>query len=753
MPTEYGCLIYPGLLVVFGWLIVLIVGGKKPGKTGLLLLSVLYLYYVAAWQDAARLVALERQLQGERVVLTGSIERIRRYEWGSMLDLRPSGLPRSSLLRVFVNGQPVPCEVGDAVLVRGAARYQRFTPPQHWLWWDPFNLQGWTINCAGDGIELLRRGNSNLRQVVLRRLEQAQNLQPESKGLLKALLFGDRTDLSPVINENAKKTGVSHLLAISGLHLGMYVAAVTLTLRNKRPRTVLTGIILFAILSGGGASATRAVVAGLYFALAGWIGRQVTAREAFGRTLLLLLWLNPAYLFNLGFRLSIICVWGLILYNSFRSESTRLGNLLNPGLVVTAVIMPVAAAYFGVINPWGPFLTIGCAPFVFVLVLGGLAALPFLLCGVGDYFFLWFGWIIDRLTIALERILLVASRLPGVTVTVGTVGLLFMLACYSSLVFLCRRASDKVCGQGRDRVISWVCYCLIIALLQANALCQTLGAKYSPWLAVTVLNVGHGDAFYLELPGGSKMLIDGGGQSEADLHDWIGRSVVLPFLKYANCTSLDTVMISHWHADHTGGLLPVFAEIPVGGVVSPGGMIPPLLPAPEIANGPLAAQRGLSFAQAGCTGQILYPEEYSADYLANPNRASMVFRIEYGLFSLIFAGDLPAQEQKVLAQANEIKSLVLKVPHHGGHSLSAHWLSIVNPRYAIISGEGLRRGQPNRDTLAKLAQAGITAFRTDHSGNIRLRTDGTAVSLASTGGAINPNLWARNVLGLLLSLL
>lgn len=753
MPSDLGYLVYPGACIFLGWVLVLLLGGRKAQKTALVFLSVLYLFYVVAWQDSRQLIALERQLNQERVTITGSIERIRQYQWGSLVDLRPCGLPRSSLLRVFVNGQPVPFGVGDVVMVQGSARYKRATPPRHWLWWDPFNLRAWTISTTEEEIELIRRANWGLRQLVLSRLDQIQNLQPQSKGLLKALLFGDRSDLASSISENAKKAGVSHLLAISGMHLGMYITVFTIVLRKKQPQVALAGIVLFTVLSGGGASAIRAVVGGLYFALASWVGRQVSSREAFARTLLVLLWLSPAYLFDLGFRLSIVSVWALILYNSYRCGSSRIGNLLGPGLLVTAVIMPLTAVYFGVINPWGPILTICCSPLVFLLVLGGLAALPFLLGGFGEYYFLCFGVMVDGLAAGLEKILLLSSRLPGITVTVGTVGLIFTLACYYALVTICKSASSKVGGQGGDMVISCGCFLLIFAALQANAFCQTVGGRYSPWLAVTILDVGHGDAFYLQLPGGSEMMIDGGGQSESDLHDWIGHSVVLPFLKYANCSHLDTVMVSHWHTDHTGGLVPILAEIPVASVVSPGGMLPPLLPAPELTNGRMMARRGLGFDQHGCSGAILYPAECPGDFLTNPNSASVVFRLEYADFSLIFTGDIPAREQKILARAHEGRSVVLKVPHHGGHSLNFHWLTQVNPRYAIISGEGVRRGQPNRDTLAKLADVDITTYRTDLIGNIRLLTDGTDLYVASTAGKTNPSLWGLNLLGLLLSLL
>jgi competence protein ComEC len=281
----------------------------------------------------------------------------------------------------------------------------------------------------------------------------------------------------------------------------------------------------------------------------------------------------------------------------------------------------------------------------------------------------------------------------------------------------------------RNRFRQAVCVAVLASSLcvfmAVDAHSQSFGS-----LRVSFINVGQGDSALLQDPSGFDVLIDGGVASQ-------GPGVV-QYLKGAGIDDIDVMVASHADADHIGGLTGVLQsnEIPVEAVVYNGyagttntwnNFIN------AVANKglvPTVAQYPQTFVWGGMTAHVLNPE----GGLSSPetNDASLVLRIDYGEFSLLFTGDIDsAVEAQVEARGTPLASDVLKVAHHGSaYSSSDAFLAAANPSDSLISVGINSYGHPNNGAVQRIMASGSTVWRTDISGNVVIESDGVTYTLS-----------------------
>jgi competence protein ComEC len=254
-------------------------------------------------------------------------------------------------------------------------------------------------------------------------------------------------------------------------------------------------------------------------------------------------------------------------------------------------------------------------------------------------------------------------------------------------------------------------------------------------LTVYFLDVGQGDSAFIRFPSGKSILIDGGESEGRD-------SAVMSFLRKKGVRKIDAVILSHAHSDHAGGLLRVLEDIPVGIFIEPGAahtsdIYINLLDLAAAKNIPyLNVSRGDVLKGFG-EAEIIFlnpPESFYRD--ESPlNNNSIVMRLEYGVVSFLFTGDIEkkAEEELVAVYGDSLASVVLKAPHHGsGSSNTAGFISAVGPAVAVISaGIGNDFGHPHRSVLKRYGDAGIKILRTDENGTVVIKTDGKRLSVGS----------------------
>lgn len=255
-------------------------------------------------------------------------------------------------------------------------------------------------------------------------------------------------------------------------------------------------------------------------------------------------------------------------------------------------------------------------------------------------------------------------------------------------------------------------------------------------LTVAFLNVGQGDAIFIEAPSGNQMLIDGGPGKEV-LREL---SKIMPFYD----RSIDVVLATHADQDHVGGLpdvlqkykVKIFMESGVSGESSSYEEAESIIADREAKREikKILARKGMEIDfGSGAKMQILFPDRDPSGM--ETNMASIVARLIYGENEFLFTGDSPIaiedylafQERLKSSNGNSLQSDVLKISHHGSkNSTSAAFVSAVSPEYAIISvGKDNRYGHPNQEVLDTLNNFGAQILRTDLSGRIIFKSDGT----------------------------
>lgn len=244
-------------------------------------------------------------------------------------------------------------------------------------------------------------------------------------------------------------------------------------------------------------------------------------------------------------------------------------------------------------------------------------------------------------------------------------------------------------------------------------------------LLVAFLDVGQGDAIFIEAPNGNQVLIDGG-PNKAALRQL---SKIMPFYD----RSIDMIIESHPDSDHINGLVEVLKRYKIGLIMEPGvksdnSAYKEIVSLTEQKNiQKILARRGMriNFGD-GIYMNILFPDRDVSDL--DTNDASVVARLVYGENEFLFTGDSPQKIENYLISldAKNLKSDVLKIGHHGSKtSTSENLLGYVDPQYAVISiGKDNKYGHPHQEILDLLKQFEISILRTDESGTIKIKSDG-----------------------------
>jgi competence protein ComEC len=567
----------------------------------------------------------------------------------------------------------------------------------------------------------------------------AARLPPTSAALLAGLLLGERSALPREIDERFRRAGVYHILAVSGFNVALLAGAVfgglALCGVPRRGAAGAAALVLvgFALVVGGQPSVLRATVMGLLLLAALLLDRESQLPNALALALLALLLWRPGDLWEPGFQLSFAATAGIVYLGPgltawliARGAPAWLAGAMAVSLGAQAGVTPLMLAHFNQLSLIGVLANLLVVPLAAVATTFGMLALLLeLASGVLAALLFQTLWVA---LIALRAVVSVAAALPAAMVHLPAPSAATVVAWYGALLL-----APGIAASRRIRAVVGALALLVVTL------------SIWPWLRptetmlrVTFLDVGQGDAALIELPEGPRLLVDGGpgGARRFD----VGERVLAPFLWNRPLAGLDAVALTHWDADHSGGLAAVLTRFHVGEFwengQSPAG-------APETA-GALARSRAprrvLAAGQRIWLGRALItvlgpgPGPPQA-----ANDQSLVLRLDWRGVSLLLTGDLGARgEALLLERAGPVRALALKVAHHGSRfSSTAPFLERARPRLAVVS-VGARNPfrHPSGEALARLDAVGARVYRTDRDGAVILETDGRVLRVTA---------WARGV--------
>lgn len=556
-------------------------------------------------------------------------------------------------------------------------------------------------------------------------------VSPSVSGFLNAMVTGDRWGLDDALRTDMARAGISHLVAVSGMHVCFLVSFLTLfTGYDPRRRMLVVApvLVVFALAVGGSPSVIRACCLQLSVLLAELLGRETERWTSLAGTLALLLLLDPFSAGSVSLQLSFAAVAGMgVVTSRVERALSRLrlsgtgrtarwvnavirffANLLAATLGAMVFTVPLSAWYFGTLSLAAPLtnlLVLPVASFLFAgtlmvglvgLVLPGVAGVLGLGLNVlGGYAL--------RVVRGISAIPYSAVTLTQVYFPAALVGLYALLG-----VALFWRS------QRRRLWVLALCAGVIVGGAMAFARLELVGAR----LTAAVLDVGQGQCVVLSSKG-KTAVIDCGGNRYDDAGD-----ICADYLNARGGDRVDKLILTHYHADHTNGLDALFRRLEVGEVV-----LPQMehdeetqihLLALAGAEGAkvtwLSADTGLDLGSASL--QLFAPLGSGG---ANEEGLSVL--AGQGEFHMLLTGDMnTVVEERLVDHAKLPQCQVLVAGHHGSRYASGDTLlNAIQPQSAIISVGVNRYGHPAEDTLERLARRGVDVYRTDRLGHVSVQ--------------------------------
>ncbi|HPE15911.1 MAG TPA: DNA internalization-related competence protein ComEC/Rec2 [Oscillospiraceae bacterium] len=563
-------------------------------------------------------------------------------------------------------------------------------------------------------------------------------LGEDASALTEALVLGDRGALTDETESAFARSGLAHVMSVSGLHVCFLIWMLAFALGRHKRRTALICIplaILFAGMAGFPPSASRAVVMNLCFLVAPLVGREGDGPTELSAAALLILLVNPCAAAGVGFQLSFAATAGILLVSApiyghvrphlpkprgsgLRPDLSRGAmNWLASTLALTLGAMlfatPLVALYFGYFSLVGILanlllLWLFAATFALGLVTGAAAAvwLPlgrFLAAPTG-VFAGALSWIVGKLGGLTFAALDLANAYYAA----------WLVLCYALLlvwIFWPRRAPRR-----RMPPVWPPLLCAACAL--ALALALSWGAERYAALTVRVLDVGQGQSVALTSQGACAVVDCGGsaaenaGDTAADTLAGVGEGTV------------DLLLLTHFHSDHTNGVAELFARMDVVAVALPVGL-------ENEAGDVLALAREEGSAVYWIDEITVFPLGEASLTVCPPlgggdeNERGLSVLCTAGDYDALITGDMGGEVERLLLERMDLPDIeLLVVGHHGSRtSTTAELLEALKPETAVISvGADNSYGHPNGATLLRLAEAGCAVYRTDENGTVTIRT-------------------------------
>lgn len=606
----------------------------------------------------------------------------------------------------------------------------------------------WGFRVFAESISLIS-AKENKYMIVLKKIQQriqrvfVNCMDAEDAGVMANLVLGDKSLMDQEIKDLYQKGGISHILAISGLHVSLFGMGLFRFLRAlgcpQKPGALfaVAAVISFGFLSGMEVSTIRALGMFVLLMIAEILGYSYDSLTALSLTAMVQLWNNPFLLEYAGFLFSYGAVLGVSLvyrifrnagkgervkkrsdYGMFYKVSFKIKDTMFVSLCIQLVILPLSLHFYYEMSCYSIFVN-GCIlPFLGILlflgILGGI---------LGNFFPLWGRVILKPACWILgmnQGICQGFLRLPAAEYTTGKPRLWLMIAYYSVLIvclYLIWRREERRWSAG----IGMALLCLIFI-------------RQQPQFEIHVLDVGQGDGSLIQTESGEHFFVDGGSSDVKKL----GEYRILPFLKYHGIRSVKGWIVSHADSDHISGLKEVLQQgYPVEYLILAEGMVrdeamEDLLELAEEAGSQIVyVMPGMKFGTRDTVFTVMAPEcrrKVTENGETDRNALSLVLALKYQEFTGIFTGDIGSEQEKELLEIDFMERYGIssvdfyKAAHHGSNgSNSQEFLGAMAPRITVIScGKKNAYGHPGTEAVKRIEESESKIFCTMDQGQIRV---------------------------------
>lgn len=606
-------------------------------------------------------------------------------------------------------------------------------------------ITGLFISYDSDSVKIIDQNKNTFKSILFKTRKSIDKVihdlhQPQTAGLLRGLILADRSEIDFETKNDFINSGVIHILAVSGLHVG-YVLIIFILIFGRLgiyPRSILTiiGLILFMLITGVPPSVFRATLMAIIIIIAFLSNRSTNIINSISIAAVIILIFNPSEIYNPGFQLSFAAVLSIaLLYPSIQKSVYRLKLnkkwleyiLLFLGVSLSAQIgtIPFTLSYFSKLSLIALLTNLIVIPAVGVII--GIAFITLLVGSFSYSIAIYFASANDLITKLMTDLIGYSGKLSFSFLWVRNYSLYDSLIFYFVLIllFITLKRIDKY----YFKIIS-----VIIAVIGIVFLSRLDDKKLlsDDKLNVLMIDVGQGDSFLIKFPNGKTALIDAG---EANPFIDNGERIIIPLLDYLGVDKIDYGFISHLDLDHYGGFVSLLYHNRIGEIFRP---------KPDSSDKSIRLEKYLDKLKIKRTSYHLDSLKLGNTILAIYNDASNTIfdnlssndksgfmKIIYGRTSFLFVGDaeIPAERYYLQKFKKEIDADVLKVGHHGSKTGSTEeFLNAVSPKIALVSA-GIKNKfkHPSEIVLQRLKNLNSKIYRTDLLGAVLLQSDGDTI--------------------------
>ncbi|GAA0457375.1 DNA internalization-related competence protein ComEC/Rec2 [Alkalibacillus silvisoli] len=562
----------------------------------------------------------------------------------------------------------------------------------------------------------------NLRTKLINYVEATY--EEETVAWLKALLFGDRSELHDEVVEAFQFWNISHLLAISGLHVAFFIGFVYVVLHfifrlpNEYIKWCLLVIIpIYIFVAGANPPVLRAGLMAVLILIFSMIQRRVDTTDVISVVLILILWFDPFLIYQLAFQFSFVVTLSLILSKHLLFQDHWILISLKVSIISQLAILPLQFDHFYFTNVLSflanlifvPYYTFFVIPVSLVLLI-----------------FIWFPPYFNQMVesaylIVQEQVHSFVVKLDEPFIAawvVGDVHLITVVAFYF-LFILMMRTWDL----GKLKVAA-ICGCLAISVFFV----EQFAPYFDQTFKMTVLDVGQAESLVVELPKREAVfVIDVGEQlsypfGEEDHRNY--HNVIKPYLWSNGISQVDALFISHFDYDHVASAQLLVNDFRPSYIFSHPYIEDQTYLDESSMEKFIPLYEGVSFNLSGAQFYVLAPEGTEQESSNSENELSNVFILEVEGYQALFTGDMYESAEHKLIEKFDLSGVeFLKVAHHGSEtSTHEQFLKAIDPNTAVISvGRNNRYNHPDSDVYERLISEGIEVFRTDENGAIIIK--------------------------------
>ena len=511
-----------------------------------------------------------------------------------------------------------------------------------------------------------------------------KELSPGTKGMILGVLFGDTSYLEDDVYETFRNNGTSHILAVSGLHVGILYSMYNKMAGKNKGKTALVLLVAllfsYGVLSMWSPSVIRASLMIAMSILAKTADLRYDMLTALSAVALILIIQNPYVIFGAGFQMSFLAVASIAFIRPVLSD--KIPEFLAPMVAVNIGLLPYQIYQFNYIS------LVSVAANLPVVFLTGyfvpVAIVSFVIFIISDDFQIMRP-VVEGMTMLITEINKVSAlngygsmemQRPPLWISIMTGGIIFLWTSETFTLW-------KLRGKWRKILICIVSLCL------AAAVCQ--GFCYNPITHddIVFIDVGQGDSIHIR-EGTRDILIDGGGSMGYN----VGKNTLKPYLLRNGASDVDMALVTHMHTDHYKGLEELAAEFPVKKIITS-----------------LVAGKTIQVSD-NITIESLWPEKIDREKGQEENSQCSVFMIYINEYKILITGDLDQDGEKKLLEkyrgTDKLKADILKIGHHGSkYSSCDQFLEEVSPKYGVIQTGKNNYGHPAPEVIEKCREKGM----------------------------------------------